>query len=56
MELPAFDILVCPVCKGALKITDDKKELVCASCHLAYPIKDRVPVMMELQARELPKE
>lgn len=56
MELPAFDILVCPVCKGALQITDDKKELICIPCRLAYPIKDRVPVMMESQAREIPAE
>ena len=56
MELPAFDILVCPICKGALRFDKEKNELVCKPCRLAYPIRDRVPVMLESQAREIPAE
>ena len=39
-----LDLLVCPKCKGKLDTGEDK--LVCNHCHLAYPVRDGVPVMM----------
>ncbi len=53
-----MSILVCPVCKGDLKLIDLrgkkrlKKEsdwdgkLVCKSCKLTYPIKDGIPILL----------
>ncbi|MBI3608030.1 MAG: Trm112 family protein [Nitrospirae bacterium] len=41
-----LDILVCPKCKGDLRLTDQGDGLVCAACRLRYPIKDDIPVML----------
>jgi len=49
-----LDILVCPLCKGKLKLKDD--ELICLFDRLAYPIKDGIPVMLEKEARLIPLE
>ena len=51
-----LDILVCPVCKGALLYRKAERELVCNACRLAYPIRDDIPVMLEDEARKLPPE
>jgi uncharacterized protein YbaR (Trm112 family) len=41
-----LDILVCPKCKGDLRLTDKGDGLDCAACRLRYPIKDDIPVML----------
>jgi uncharacterized protein YbaR (Trm112 family) len=41
-----LDILVCPKCKGEIRLTDKGDGLVCAACGLRYPIKDDIPVML----------
>ena len=46
-------ILVCPVCKGNLDYDRDADELTCNACHLAYPVRDDIPVMLEEEARRL---
>lgn len=51
-----LDILVCPVCKGALHYDKAKAELICRIDRLAYPIHDDIPVMLEDQARRLTAE
>jgi len=48
-----LEILVCPVCKGALRYDRAKAELVCQADRLAYPIRDDIPVMLEDEARTL---
>lgn len=48
-----LDIIACPVCKGKLKYSADKHELVCLFDRLAFPIKENIPVMLEVEAREL---
>ncbi len=48
-----LDILVCPKCKGSLRLDEDKKKLICKECKLAYPIKDDIPVMLIEEAEEL---
>lgn len=48
------DILVCPKCKGQLEFPDDREEIDCRSCRLAYPVDDGVvPVMIPEEARIL---
>lgn len=41
-----LEILVCPVCKKDVKLTDDEKGLKCVECHRVYPIRDDIPVML----------
>lgn len=51
-----LDILVCPVCKGALRFDKDKMELICKVDRLAYPVRDDIPVMLQEEARELTED
>jgi uncharacterized protein YbaR (Trm112 family) len=53
MDAKLLDILVCPICKGALVFLRERQELVCKADRLAYPIKDGIPVMLEDEARKL---
>lgn len=52
-----IDLLVCPICKGPLEMlrdTDSRpQELACRADHLAFPIRDGIPVMLEHEARPL---
>jgi len=51
-----LDILVCPVCKGALHYDKARAELVCKADRLAFPIRDDIPVMLEDEARQLAED
>jgi uncharacterized protein YbaR (Trm112 family) len=53
MDSRLLEILVCPVCKGPLKLDQPAQELLCAADHLAFPIRDGIPVMLESQARPI---
>jgi uncharacterized protein YbaR (Trm112 family) len=44
------------VTKGPLELSANKEELISKSAKLAYPIKDGIPIMLELQARVLSQE
>jgi uncharacterized protein YbaR (Trm112 family) len=52
-----IDLLVCPICKGALDMLRDAEqrpiELACRADRLAFPIRDGIPVMLESEARAL---
>ena len=52
-----LNLLVCPVCKGALEMVRDDHnrpaELVCNADRLAFPIRDGIPVMLENEARSV---
>lgn len=41
-----LEILVCPKCKGEVKMTEKEDGLVCGACRLVYPIRDEIPVML----------
>jgi uncharacterized protein YbaR (Trm112 family) len=60
VENRLLQILVCPLCKGALALRRDESarpsELICAADRLAFPIRDGIPVMLEGEARALPAE
>lgn len=60
LDLRLLDLLVCPVCKGALSLRrdDDARpvELVCGADRLAFPVRDGIPVMLENEARALGAE
>ncbi|UZJ45039.1 Trm112 family protein [Marinimicrobium sp. C6131] len=51
-----LSLLVCPVSKAPLEYDAEKQELVCRASHLAYPIRDGIPVMLESEARQLTQE
>lgn len=57
METRLLDLLVCPLCKGPLEHrrppTDERHELVCHADHLAFPVRDGIPVMLESEALPL---
>ena len=46
-------ILVCPQCKGDLRLTESGDGLVCDACRLQYPIKDDIPVMLVNEAEKM---
>ena len=53
MDTKLLELLVCPVTKGSLDYDREKAELVSRSARLAYPIRDGIPVMLEMEARPL---
>jgi len=53
MDSKLLEILVCPLCKGPLVYHKDDLELICKADHLAFPIRDGIPVMLEEEARRL---
>jgi uncharacterized protein YbaR (Trm112 family) len=53
MDAKLLEILVCPLCKGPLIFDKTRQELICKADRLAYPIQDGIPVMLEVEAREL---
>lgn len=56
MDSRLLEVLVCPLCKGALRYDKPAQELVCKADRLAFPIRDGIPVMLESEARPLPAE
>lgn len=46
-------ILVCPLCKGDLVYDKDADELICNADHLAFPVKEDIPIMLESEARRV---
>ncbi len=53
LDRKLLEILVCPICKKDLVYDKDRKELICLSDLLAFPVKDGIPVMLEDEAREI---
>ena len=53
MDKKLLELLVCPVTKGRLIYQPDTQELISRSARLAYPVRDGIAVMLELEARIL---
>ena len=53
MEPKLLELLVCPVTKGPLDFDREKQELISRSARLAYPVRDGIPIMLEVEARTL---
>lgn len=56
MDTRLTEILVCPVCKGPLRLNQEKTEFHCAKCALGYKIVGDIPVMIASEARSLTPE
>ena len=48
-----LNILVCPQCKGELKLVKDVSGLDCPGCRLKYPIRDDIPIMLIEEAERI---
>lgn len=48
-----LEFLVCPQTHGLLKYNAERQELVSAAAHLAYPIREGIPIMLVDEARPL---
>jgi uncharacterized protein YbaR (Trm112 family) len=53
MNSKLLQILVCPVCKGKLLYNKKTAELECGNDRLAFPIRKGVPILLEMDARQL---
>lgn len=51
-----LDMLVCPLTKTRLSISTDGTELISVAAHLAFPIRDGVPMLSLDEAREFDPE
>ena len=48
-----LEALVCPETRGMLSYDAEKQELVSKAAHLAYPIRDGIPIMLVDEARKI---
>ena len=46
-------ILVCPACRGEVRLLEDGSGLVCPVCRLRYEVRDGIPVMLVDEAEKL---
>ena len=58
MTAPAFDrrmleALVCPETRAVLTYDAEAQELISKAAHLAYPIRNGIPIMLVDEARKL---
>jgi len=44
-------ILVCPLCKTPVSLTENGLGLKCSQCRRVYPIRDDIPVMLISEAK-----
>ena len=44
-------ILVCPLCKATVNLTENGQGLKCSQCRRVYPIRDDIPIMLVDEAR-----
>lgn len=64
MDSRLLEIIVCPICKGPLRLEKSppatngapEAELICPRDHLAFPIRDGIPVMMVDEARQVTED
>ncbi len=47
------EVLACPRCKGDLEFHEERGEIHCLRCRLAYRIDDGIPVMLIEEAKPL---
>jgi uncharacterized protein YbaR (Trm112 family) len=57
-ETPSFDrrmleALVCPLTHGPLTFDAERQELVSRAAHLAYPVRQGIPIMLIDEARQI---
>ena len=53
MDRKMLEALICPQTGGPLTYNAAEQELVCKSAHLAYPIREGIPIMLVSEARDI---
>ncbi|NYS24452.1 Trm112 family protein [Rhodobacteraceae bacterium 2376] len=48
-----LEALVCPVTQGRLSYDAERQELISKAAHLAFPIRNGIPIMLVDEAREI---
>jgi uncharacterized protein YbaR (Trm112 family) len=48
-----LEALICPQTGGPLMYDASAQELISKSAHLAYPIREGIPIMLVSEAREI---
>ncbi|MCC5985729.1 MAG: Trm112 family protein [Rhodobacteraceae bacterium] len=48
-----LEALVCPVTQARLRYDAERQELVSKAAHLAFPIRNGIPIMLVDEAREI---
>ena len=48
-----LETLICPQTGGPLIFDASARELISKSAHLAYPIRESIPIMLVSEAREI---
>lgn len=56
MDPKLLEILVCPVSKTKLIFDKNTQELISTAAHLAFPVRDGIPILLEDEARVLSAE
>lgn len=56
MNKKLLAILACPLCKGRLEHNSRTAELVCSRDRLAFPIRNGIPILLEMDARRITTE
>lgn len=56
VDIKTLEMLVCPLTKTRLTLSADKTELISVAAHLAFPIRDGVPMLSLDEAREVDPE
>ena len=54
VERKMLELLVCPLTKTSLKYDAANQELISRAAHLAFPIRNGIPVLVPEEARILP--
>lgn len=49
-----LDILVCPKCRGPLRLRETPPALECDACKLRYAIRDGIPILLIDEAETIP--
>ena len=48
-----LEVLVCPKCKGELRLTSEEDGLICEACRFLYEIRDDIPIMLIDEAKPI---
>jgi uncharacterized protein YbaR (Trm112 family) len=56
VDVKTLEMLVCPLTKTRLTLSADGRELISVVAHLAFPIRDGVPLLSLDEAREISDE
>jgi len=46
-----LELIACPACHATLAVDEERNELLCSGCGLAYPVRDGIPVLLVDEAR-----